>query len=181
MAERISDDRFLSVFNLLERRIEDIYGITVRIGDVPDPFTGDLDGFEIQVDYNEDPEGALFILVHLFGHTAQWNIDERAREIGLAVFDLDPTPEILEELRVYETQACQYSMQLMHEAGVRDFDQWLSDYAACDFAYLKDFYLNGSKRPFRSYWKANQGLIEPLAIPSFVPKRVMSRWEGVVV
>lgn len=181
MQTTISDERFLEVFNRLERMIEENYGIPVRIKDVPSPFTGDLDGAEIHVDYAEDPEGALFILVHLFGHTVQWNLDPKAREIGLAVFNLEPTPENLAALKVYEVQACQYSMQLMHQAGVHDMDQWLSDFAACDFAYLREFYLTRTKKSFRSFWKAGQPLIAPLAIPDFHPKSLISRWKGVVI
>lgn len=175
------DQRFLEVFNQLEHRIETVYGIPVRITDVPHPFTGDLDGAEIHVDYDEDPETALFILVHLFGHTVQWNLSERAREIGLAVFDLEPTEENLAELKVYEVQACQYSMQLMHDAGIRDFDQWLSDFAACDFAYLKHFYLTREKREFRSFWRRNSPMVTPLAVPEFQPRKLISRWQGIVV
>tara|TARA_Y100000589_G_scaffold195958_1_gene185247 strand:- start:264 stop:815 length:552 start_codon:yes stop_codon:yes gene_type:complete len=181
MQPTISDERFLEVFNQLERLIEEKYAIPVRIKDVPSPFTGDLDGAEIHVDYAEDPEGALFILVHLFGHTVQWHLDPKSREIGMAVFNLEPTPENLEALKVYEVQACRYSMQLMHETGVHDLDQWLSDFAACDFAYLKAFYLTRTKKPFRSFWKPNQPLITPLEIPNFHPKALVSRWKGVVI
>ena len=53
---RPSDERLLEVFSLLEAHIERRYQIPVRINDVPDPFTGDLDGAEIHVDYREDIE-----------------------------------------------------------------------------------------------------------------------------
>ena len=181
MQPTISDERFLEVFNRLEKIIEEKYGIPVRIKDVPNPFTGDLDGAEIHVDYNEDPEDALFILVHLFGHTIQWNLDPKAIEIGMAVFNLEPTPENLAALEVYEVQACQYSLQLMHEAGVLDKDQWLADFAACDFAYLRDFYLTKEKKPFRSFWKSGCPTLQPIPIPDFQPKELMTRWQGVVV
>ena len=181
MQSGISDERFLDVFNTLERRIEEVYGIPVRIKDVPNPFTGDLDGAEIHVDYAEDPEGALFILIHLFGHTVQWNVDPKSREIGMAVFNLEPTPENLKALHTYEVQACRYSLQLLHDAGVFDLDQWVSDFAACDFAYLREFYLTKTKKPFRSFWKPNQPVLPPLAIPAFQPKALTSRWKGVVI
>ena len=181
MQTPISDEQFLEAFNTLEKRIEDVYGVPVRINDVPSPFTGDLDGAEIHVDYEEDPEGALFILVHLFGHTVQWNLNPKVMEIGLAVFNLEPTPENLAQLKHYEVQACQYSMKLMHDAGIHGFDQWLSDFAACDFAYLSAYYLTRTKRPFRSFWEPEQPLIAPLEIPSFHPKELTSRWKGVVI
>ena len=40
-------DRLRAVFNQLEREIEDRWGIPVRIQDVPNPFTGDLDKTDI--------------------------------------------------------------------------------------------------------------------------------------
>lgn len=177
----VSDARFKQVFDVLERRIEERYGIPVRITDVPDPFTGDLDGAEIHVDFMENPESALFILVHLFGHTIQWNLDPDARAIGLAVFNREPTPEILEKLSRYERQACQYSLRLMHDAGIHDLDQWVSDFAACDYAYLEHFYLTGEKRPIRSFWIDGTPVLEPLDLPDFRPGRWMTRVEGGVV
>ena len=40
------------------------------------------DNAEIHLDYDLEAEDALFILVHLFGHTVQWNTSEEARAIG---------------------------------------------------------------------------------------------------
>ena len=77
-----TDERFRDIFNTLEPYIEERFGIPVVITDVPDPFKGDLDGAEIQVDYFNDPENAVFIVAHLFGHTVQWNLSEYARKIG---------------------------------------------------------------------------------------------------
>jgi hypothetical protein len=176
----VTDARFLEVFNLLERRIEDRWGIPVRIKDVAHPFTGDLDGAEIQIDYDLTPEEGLFILVHLFGHTVQWNVSEEARVLGAVRgpgLDADTTARLI----AYEKQACQYSLQLLHEAGVHDLDQWLTDFSQCDLAYLLDFYDTGEKKPFRSFWKDGQPLMEPLPIPRFEPTKWMSRWDGVVV
>jgi hypothetical protein len=153
----------------------------VIISDVVDPFTGDLDGAEIRVDHAVSIQEAVFIIAHLFGHTVQWNTSERARAIGLAPFVKNPTTELLEELEGYEREACCYSLQLFHEAGVGDLDQWLSDFAACDFAYLRHFYVHGKKAPFESFWQDDQPLLEPRVIPPFQPVRWMSRWSGTVV
>jgi hypothetical protein len=172
--------RFREVYDTVEPYIERHYGIPVVISDVTDPFTGDLDGAEIHVDYANDVETAVFIIAHLFGHTVQWNLSERARQIGSIVYK-DPSKELMKELADYETEACRYSLQLFHDAGVRDIDQWVSDFAACDFAYLTHFYRTGQKRAFRSFWIDGQPLLSPLAIPPFQPTRWMSRWEGIVV
>jgi hypothetical protein len=177
---RPDDDRLRAVYNTIEPYIERRYGIPVVIKDVPAPFTGDLDGAEIHVDYAEDLENALFIIAHLFGHTVQWNLSAEAREIGSRVYE-NPSEQMLRDLEAYERQACRYSVQLFHDAGVRDLDQWLSDFAACDFAYLHHFYTTGDKRPFRSFWKDDQPRLAPLSIPEFQPRRWVSRWSGIVV
>ena len=47
-----------------------------------------------------------------------------------------PTEEFLAELRDYESRACAYSLQLFHDTGMFDLDQWMADFAACVSAYL---------------------------------------------
>jgi hypothetical protein len=172
--------RLRQVFDRVERMIEDRWAIPVRITDVPNPFTGDLDGEVIHVDHDIEIEDAVFILVHLFGHTVQWNVSERAREVGMARRERW-TEEELAELGEYERQACRYSLQLLHEAGVRDLDQWVSNFAACDAAYLMHFYRTGEKRPFRAFWRDDAPRLEPLAIPDFTPTRWITRFDGTVV
>ena len=78
---RPTDERLREVFNTLEPYIEQRYGIPVIINDVPDPFSGDLDGSEIHVDYDIDVENAVFIIAHLFGHTVQWNLSEQTHRL----------------------------------------------------------------------------------------------------
>ena len=173
------DARFRDAFNLVERYIEKQYGLPVVITDVPDPFTGDLDGSSILVDYDLDAEEALFILVHLFGHTVQWNVSPNDRALGLLEVR-NPSADLLASLARYEVDAARYSLQLFHEAGVRDLDQWLADFAACDIAYLMHFYRTGGKRPFRSFWVDGAWRLTPLAIPSFQPTKWVTR-SGTVI
>jgi hypothetical protein len=175
-----AEARLREVFNLLERHIEERYGIPVLVRDVPNPFSGDLDGSEIHVDYAEDVESALFIIAHLFGHTVQWNTSAAARELGSSVAS-NPSEELLQRLHEYELEACRYSMQLFQEAGINDLDQWLSDYSACDSAYLVDFYRTNQKKDFRSFWRAGAPLISAKPIPEFHPTKWVSRWAGIVV
>ena len=177
---RPGEERFREVFDRVEPYVERRWNVAVRIRDVPSPFTGDLDGAEIHIDHDLHAEDAVFNLVHLFGHTVQWNVSARAREIG-SVLHQRPSEALLAELARYEEEACRYSLQLFHDAGVRDLDQWLADFAACDAAYLDRFYRTGEKRPFRSFWKDGMPLLTPLAIPAFTPTRWVSRWEGIVV
>ena len=173
-------DRLRAVFDRVEPLIEARWGIPVVISDVPNPFTGDLDGERILVDYENDIENAVFILVHLFGHTVQWNVSENARTIAFARHD-SWTDEQLRQVAEYEREACRYSLQLLHEAGIHDLDQWVSDFAACDCAYLMHFYRTGEKRPFLSFWRDGTPLMEPLRIPEFQPARWLSRADGTVV
>ncbi|HKR63694.1 MAG TPA: hypothetical protein VJZ00_08180, partial [Thermoanaerobaculia bacterium] len=125
-------------------------------------------------------EDALFIIAHLFGHTVQWNTDPRARTIGMAKV-VEPTEEFLAELRDYETTACRYSLQLLHDAGIFDLDQWLADFASCDSSYLMHFYRTGEKRPFRTFWRDGMSPLTPLPIPEFQPEQWVARSSGVVV
>ena len=177
--EVVREDRFREVFNRLERIIEERYGLPVVVTDVMDPFTGDLDGSQILVDYDLSAEEALFILVHLFGHTVQWNVSPKDRELGLLEVK-NPTDELLSQLARYEQNAACYSLQLFHEAGVRDLDQWLANFAACDVAYLMHFYRTGEKKPFRSFWNDTAPALMPLEIPSFRPTKWISR-SGTVI
>lgn len=175
-----SDARLREVFNILERHIEDRYQVPVIIKDVPDPFAGDLDGAEIHVDYAEDIESAVFIIAHLFGHTVQWNTSDIARELGYSVIE-NPTERQLELLLDYEMDACRYSLQLFHEAGVYDLDQWLCDYSACDLRYLLNFYKTGEKPPIKTFWEEDSPLLDPLPIPPFQTKRWVSRFNDAIV
>jgi hypothetical protein len=142
-----SEERFREVLNQIETFIERRYEIPV-VRDVTGPL-------------NQSCEDALFLITHLFGHTVLWNTDPRARAIG--------------ELRDDERKACQYSLQLFHDAGIRDLDQWMADFAACDSAYLAHFHRTGEKRPFREFWSWGMPKIEPLTIPEFQPARWVSR------
>lgn len=177
---RPSDARLREVFDRVEPYIERRYGIPVRVSDVPHPFTGDLDGAEIHVDHDLEVEEAVFIIAHLFGHTVQWNTCAEAREIGYRLFE-SPTEDELRRLIDYEVLACRYSLQLFHDAGVEDLDQWLSDFSACDLAYLLHFYRTGEKRSPMSFWKDGTPVLTALPIPEFTPHKWVSRWEGIVV
>jgi len=173
--------RLKVVFDKIEQLIEDRWGIPVRINDVPNPFTGDLDGEQIHVDFDLEVEDALFILVHLFGHTVQWNVSPEARETAFMKPDGAWTEAQLAQVTQYEGEACRYSLQLLHDAGVYDLDQWVADFAACDVAYLMHFYKTGEKRPFREFWQDGSPILGAKPIPAFHPTRWLTRSDGVVV
>jgi hypothetical protein len=179
-AAPVSCAELQAVFDRLERHIETKYGIPVHIKDVPNPFTGDLDGAEIHIDWEEDTAGALFLLVHLFGHTVQWNLSAEAREIG-SKLAFNPSDDMMRRLLAYEREAARFSLGVLHEIGVTQLDAWLSDFSACDLAYLEHFYRTGEKRPFHSFWQNGTPTIEAAPIPPFQPTRWMMRGDGIVI
>ena len=167
---------FQEAFNRVELLIENRYGIPVSISDVLDPNTGDFDDISIKVDYDQDLETALFVLIHLFGHTVQWNISEEYRLLGL---DTSPgkSEEQLASFYDYERDASRFSLQLLHDAGVHDLDRWVSDWWYADWEYLAHSYRTGEKLDTRALLRPGQGeVLTPLPIPAFTPQRWMSRW-----
>jgi len=163
-----------------QERIEGHYHVRVVTRDIPDPLIGDLDGAEIHIDCAVTAEQRLFLLAHLFGHTVQWNIDSAAFDLGQTrqppVGEADLPP-----LLAYEREAAGYGLALLHETGVATADQWLSDYSACDLAYLTHFYRTGEKRDALSFWQPNVALLEAREIPLFTPRRMVFRSSGVVI
>ncbi len=164
----------------VERRIEEGYGIRVVTRDIPDPLTGDLNGVEIHLDCAVTAEQRLFLLAHLFGHTVQWNTDPMAYDLGRP-----QTPPVsgdaLPGLMEYEREAAGYALSLLHESGVRDVDQWFADYAACDAAYLRHFYVTGEKREFLSFWRDGTALLQEAGIPRFKTVERCFRTDGIVI
>src|SRR6266404_916908 len=61
------------------------------------------------------PEEAVFTLVHLFGHTVQWNLDEKLRLLGLA--NSGVKQEDLSRIYQYERQASQLGLALLQETA----------------------------------------------------------------
>jgi hypothetical protein len=167
--------RLKAVYDTVERHVEERYGIPVSISDVLDPNTGDFNGVEIKLDHDQDLDSALFVLVHLFGHTVQWNLSEEYRRLGA---DVRPGASEDELARIldYERDASRHSLALLHECGVRDLDQWLSDWWMADWRYLAHFYRTGEKLDFRSLLAPGSATLTPLAIPPFQPQKWISRW-----
>lgn len=172
--------RFAQYAAQLEARIQHVYGILIVTRDIPDPLTGDLNGSEIHIDCAVTPEERLFLLAHLFGHTVQWNAVPGAFELGGP--RRPPVPEEdLPALIEYERNAARYAIGLFHELGITDMDQWLSDYAACDEAYLRHYYRTAQRKEFAGFWKDNVPLVKALPIPAFTPVKRAWRSDGIVI
>jgi hypothetical protein len=164
----------------VEQHIEKKYGIPIITRDIPDPLTGDLNGSEIHIDNAVSPEQRLFLLAHLFGHTVQWNVSPGAFDMGRP--RQPPVSEdCLPELMEYEREAARYALALLHETGITSADQWFADYAACDEAYLRHFYITGEKREFLGFWKDHTSLVESQPIPPFSTVTRVFRSDGIVI
>lgn len=164
---------------LVEQHIERAHGVRVITRDIPDPLTGDLNGAEIHIDQAVTAEQRLFLLAHLFGHTVQWNVIPGAFELGQPrqpPLSQDCLPELME----YEREAARFALGLLHETGITSIEQWFADYAACDAAYLRHYYLTGEKRVFLSFWQKGTAPIQALPIPPFAIVRRCLR-DGIVI
>src|SRR5260370_34754556 len=164
----------------VQEHLERTYGIRILTTDIPDPLTGDLDGVEIQIDYAVSPEQRLFLLLHLFGHTVQWNTNPAAFELGRPrqpPVEESSLPSIVE----YEREAAGYALGVVRDLGLTGVDQWLANYTACDMEYLRHYYLTGEKREFLSFWRENAELVPIKTIPAFTPTRRTFRHDGLVI
>lgn len=175
MAPPTSDFDYRAVYNRVVSVVEGKYGIEVTISDVVDPNTGDFDGERILIDYDQDLEVALFVLVHLFGHTVQWNVSERYRTLGLNP-PKSNGPQEMAAITEYEQGATRLGIALLWEAGVTDMDGWASDWWRADFDYLVHFYRTGEKLDVRSLLKRGGEALSAVPIPAFAPRRFASRW-----
>jgi hypothetical protein len=161
-------------FRRARDRIES-YGVRVYIGDVLDPNTGTFDGSEIGIDWANDLEMSLFVLVHLFGHTVQWNTVPAYRTIDQRVKP-GAAPEIIEEAHTYERNASRIGLTLLHQAGINERDQWLADWCGSDWKYLSTYYSTGKLPDWHSCRSTGHAALDPLAIPAFTPNRYNPRY-----
>jgi hypothetical protein len=173
-------ERLQEVIELLRAEIEQHYGIPILFVDVPAPFVGDLDGEEIWIDFEQEYELIAFNLIHLFGHTVQWNLLGQAPDIGGKAPGTYSEAE-LDEVDQYERDASRYGLRLLHDLGVLDLDAWLTEFSTSDIAYLVHFYRTGEKVDHRGFWHSGLPLFEPLPIPHFTPRRLKLRSSGVVI
>src|SRR6266446_9077349 len=160
---------YRTVFRSLAEHIERAYSLKVNVGPVTGSYTGQFDGREIWADLDKDPEEAVFILAHLFGHTVQWNLDEELRVLGQA--NSGVKEEDLPRIYQYERQASQFGLALLEETGEFRLARWLKNCFGADWKFLAHFYRTGEKVRFESEAGADETLLAALPIPSFIPQR----------
>jgi hypothetical protein len=161
---------FRSVAEAVIELIENHYSIKVILGPVTGSYTGAFNGQEIRVDLERNPEEGLFILVHLFGHTVQWNVDAGLREVGLA--NSGVTEADLPRIYVYEREASQIGLALLEQSGEFRLARWLTNCFGADWKFLAHYYrTGGEKLRFEIAEGQNEALLTSVPIPSFVPQR----------
>ena len=122
---------------------------------------------------------AFYVLLHLFGHSVQWNLSEEYRRLGQDQ-RIPKSADEMKQIHVYERDATRYSLALCRQADLQpldEIDRWVSDWFDADFAFLERFYTTGERLDPRSLLRPGQGeLLTPLEIPEFTPQRWTSRW-----
>ncbi|MEO6549283.1 MAG: hypothetical protein ABIN94_14875 [Ferruginibacter sp.] len=174
---------FTKTLEKCEKVVEDM-GLVVHFTHNLDPFfKGDLDGKRIFIGNHLGVEEKLFNLLHLAGHSIQWNIDELLRGLGSELY-LHPNDKLLKKLQTYEWQANCYALSILHKAGILDLDDWLTKKYILDMLYLTHFYKTGKKLkrvtelakayPFKKELK-------PIPLPSFQPAAGDKTRNGIVI
>src|SRR5207302_8607084 len=139
----------------------------VNVGPVTGSYTGQFDGRELWVDLEKNPEEAVFILVHLFGNTVQWNLDEKLRLLGLA--NSGVTENDLPRIYQYEREASRLGLALLEETGEFRLARWVSDCFGADWKFLAQFYRTGEKVRFQKEAGAAEPLLSAHVIPRISP------------
>jgi hypothetical protein len=150
------------------------YGFGIEYGSLERPKLGIFDGLRIVIDPAVDFEMQCFLVLHLFGHSVQWVAPSYRPEIqGISDTDLEPYLRALEH---YERNAARFGLQLMHESGVTELDNWYFDLAETDWRYVETFYRTGSIPPWETCRVRGANPIEPLGIPRLEPRLVDLRY-----
>ena len=146
-------------------------------------FKGDLDGKRIYIGDHLSAEEKLFNLLHLAGHSVQWNLDELLRNLGSKLYR-NPDDKLLKKLQTYEWQANCYALAILHKAKITDLDNWLTKKYVVDMLYLTHFYKTGKKlkritRIAKAY--PFKKALTVMAIPEFTPAASHHTRNGLVI
>lgn len=156
------------------QQIESKYGLRVVWRDLPAGVTGDLDGAEIVLDTKNDPETELYVLLHLFGHTAQWNNSVQFRSLGHEQ-PIHATPEKLAAICTYEQNASRIGISLLVEVGHGELQEWMSRFFWADWSFLKLLYTTGERTDMQVKWDCPVETLQALAVPEFKPHKFEHR------
>jgi hypothetical protein len=79
-------------------------------------------------------------------------------------------------LRAYEFEAAQFGLQLMHQAGIHNLDQWYADFVETDWQYVKRYYETNQIPQWQECIATNCPRIEARPIPRLELKPVKVRF-----
>ena len=181
MAEKKID--FKKILKKCEAVVHEL-GLVINYTHNLDPFfKGDLDGKTIYIGTHLSAEEKVFNLVHLTGHSIQWNINKLLRDLGSELY-LNPDDKLLKKLQVYEWQANCYGLSVLHKAEIFNLDKWLTKKYIVDMMYLTYFYKTGKK--LKRITKVAKAFpfkrkLEVSAIPTFTPKAGKKTRNGLVI
>jgi hypothetical protein len=152
------------------------YGLEISYGRLVRPKLGIFNGLRIVIDPAVGFEMQCFLVLHLFGHSVQWVAPSYRPEILDAPAPENDLEGYLRALESYERNAARFGLQLLHESGIADLDQWFFDFAASDWKYVEAFYRIGIIPTWESCRVHGAGPIEPLGIPPLKPRPVDVRY-----
>lgn len=156
-------------------------GINILYNGALDPFfKGDLDGKTIWLSYDLDEEERLFNLLHLLGHTIQWNISEDLYKLG-SVLHKKPSEQLIYQLYVYEWEANCYALFVLQYLGFKNLRTWLYDMFKEDINYLIQFYKTGKKKKILPEKRIPSVELNPIPPPIFIPKARKKTRQGIVI
>lgn len=145
-------------------------GFNIVISDSIDNFfKGDLDGKNIFIKRKND-EADLFNLLHMVGHSIQWNIDEEKRAFGNIIYS-NPCDSLMNKIQRYEWEANCYALEILYQLGyAEELNEWLHNNYVLDMLYLTHFYKTGEKLKKVSEYSLQQVFDDKLirkSIPNF--------------
>lgn len=158
---------YLAVYDAAAQHIDSSYGLKVRRSDLPKGVTGDLNGLELVVDTDLEPPVALYVLLHIFGHTAQWANSRELHDLGHER-PRNADEAKLAQILAYEKNASRIGVSLLNEIGHPELQEWISRFFWADWAFLSHLYATGEKIPI-VIKDGPVELLDPLEIPSFKP------------
>jgi hypothetical protein len=151
------------------------YGFAIEYRDLEAPRTGIFDGLRIVIDPDVGFEMQCFLLLHLFGHSAQWVAPSLEHKLE-ALQHTEDRAQFLQVLHDYEFEAAGFGLQLLHERGATGYDQWYSDFVYTDWRYVEGYYLTGELPPWDQCVVSGSRLIAPAPIPPLKHRQVEVRF-----
>jgi hypothetical protein len=150
-------------------------GFVIEYRDLEPPRTGIFDGLRIVIDPDVGFEMQCFLLLHLFGHSVQWvapSLEHKLSELQ----HTDDRARFMQVLHDYEFEAAGFGMQLIHDVGIVQLDQWYSDFVETDWRYVERYYETGQIPPWDACVVSGCRMIEPAPIPELHHRQVQVRF-----